>query len=341
MALQIIDYSKIPAKSPDLSGLTDIFENALKGYKIAKEPEKMGQEEEQRRLINAFKQLKLQQEPERFRAEMQGSSLSNKLKNLQIIAANMEVDPNAKLAYINALTNALGGSAAANTGNNSFNLKDALIKKALGIPLNSETPEQKKQRAIDVAIAKDEQKLRSKDIHNLEQNIPEANNYLSKIDKAIDIINQDKANKWFGPGVLGFKGLGGSVARKRGIKDQDYGTLESIFGDLVGEKAKSLSAGNKVLATALNLAGEIKPNFDENLPIVKGKLNQIRDELVKSLERQTGFYKNQGGRNESILNSRQETSSNSLVQIRSPDGKIKLIPQSAVAAALKAGGKRA
>lgn len=126
-----------------------------------------------------------------------------------------------------------------------------------------------------------------------EQNIPQAQAMLEEIDKALEVLPKHK--NWFGPGTLGFDWAGGPGARKRSITDEEYGPVEALLGRLVGPQAQELSHGNKVLATALNLAQGIKPSFNENYPIAYGKLNRIREELSKSLGNQTEKYHGAGG----------------------------------------------
>ncbi len=63
MAIQFTDFSKI---APQESPLSNMFENVLKGYKIAKEPGKMKQEEEQRALANSLQKLALEHKPKEY-----------------------------------------------------------------------------------------------------------------------------------------------------------------------------------------------------------------------------------------------------------------------------------
>ena len=136
----------------------------------------------------------------------------------------------------------------------------------------------------------------AKDVHEYEQQLPTSVKLLEKIDKSLKIIPKHKKD-WFGPGVLGIDFLGGPKQRKRGITDPDYGVVEGLLGQLVGPQAKDLS-GNRILATALGLAQDIKPGFGENYEIAYGKLKQIRDELASSINTQSGLYHKAGGKNQ-------------------------------------------
>lgn len=78
MAIQFTDFSSKPLLD---SPAENIFENVLKGYKMAKEPAKMKQEDEQRKLANSLQKLALEHKPKEY-------ALSDALKNAQITKAN-------------------------------------------------------------------------------------------------------------------------------------------------------------------------------------------------------------------------------------------------------------
>ena len=104
-----------------------------------------------------------------------------------------------------------------------------------------------------------------------------------------------KHKAWFGAATPGLGWLTGPEARKRSVTSEEYGPIEALFGRLVGPQAQELSHGNKVLATALNLAQGIKPGFGENYPIAYGKLQRIREQLANSIGEQTNKYHESGG----------------------------------------------
>jgi hypothetical protein len=133
-----------------------------------------------------------------------------------------------------------------------------------------------------------------KTVEQGEENIPQAEAMLKEIDKALEVLPKHKG--WFGPATPGLGWLTGPEARKRSITNEEYGPIEALFGRLVGPQAQELSHGNKVLATALNLAQGIKPGFNENYPIAYGKLNRIREELSSSLSNRVKKYQEAGGR---------------------------------------------
>ena len=57
----------------------NVFENALKGYKMQQEPGKMAQEKEQRELVNKLKNLEVEHKPTEYALNDQGKSLANAL----------------------------------------------------------------------------------------------------------------------------------------------------------------------------------------------------------------------------------------------------------------------
>ncbi len=131
-----------------------------------------------------------------------------------------------------------------------------------------------------------------KNVSELEQHIPEAQELNEKIRQAIPIIK--KHPEWFGPGLLGYD-IQGPSYRARNIHDPEFGKVQALFGQLVGPQAQALS-GNRILATALNLAQGIKPGFEQNVEPVTGKLEQILNESTKRLNESKTRYKQAGGR---------------------------------------------
>jgi hypothetical protein len=93
--------------------------------------------------------LLLKQQPQRFRTEQGTSALANALTRLQVRAAEMEVDPKKKAAYVNELANFFnspGGSAS--TAGASDDIRRALIRKNLGLP--AQTSEEKIAQELEI-----------------------------------------------------------------------------------------------------------------------------------------------------------------------------------------------
>ena len=249
MAINYPGFGPIPRA--DLSGIGDIVENMAKGYKIGRMPDTMREEQEGRMRENALMAMK--------------QAFMPNLYDSQIQKAKMEYDPEAKADYLKRLSAAL-------ERNGGVDLSNPLVRHAMGLPV--ETTEEKE-------TAKAETKRRAA----LKEEIPVAHETVNKVDQAIEIATRHP--EWFGPGAGGFDSLGGPSYRKRKITDPEYGTLETIFGGLVGPQAQEFST--RGLGAALKLAQEIKPGFNENMPIVLGKLNQIK----KGLEGVTSRKENQ------------------------------------------------
>lgn len=78
MAIQFTDPSKLPLQE---SPYAHIFENVLKGYKMAEEPKTMRREAEAKELANSLQKLALAHKPKEY-------ALSDALKQAQIAKAN-------------------------------------------------------------------------------------------------------------------------------------------------------------------------------------------------------------------------------------------------------------
>lgn len=78
MPLQIIDYSKI---APQGSPYANLFEDALKGYKMAKEPENMKREATAKELANNLKGLELEHKPKEYELNDKQKELANSLQS--------------------------------------------------------------------------------------------------------------------------------------------------------------------------------------------------------------------------------------------------------------------
>ena len=140
--------------------------------------------------------------------------------------------------------------------------------------------------------ANTEQSENLKEERSLEESYPESESLLKNIDRALEITA--KHPEWYGAPTPFLSKFTGSQARKRNINDPEYGELEATLGQLVGPQAQALS-GNRILASALGLAQNIKPGLDENKEIAYGKLMKIRKELFNSLSQKQKRYEEHGG----------------------------------------------
>lgn len=76
MAVQFTDFSRAPLLD---SPYKDLLGNVLKGYKMAKEPEKMAEESQQRKLANSLKGLELEHKPKEYDLDDKQKELANAL----------------------------------------------------------------------------------------------------------------------------------------------------------------------------------------------------------------------------------------------------------------------
>lgn len=114
MAINFTDFSRAPIL--DAPGKT-IFEDLLKGYQVAKEPEKMQQESSARDLANKLRALEVEHKPKQFELDDQGKGLANALKSkaLEHYDEKNALDMEYKKAQIQkALQTKLGGNVKAN-----------------------------------------------------------------------------------------------------------------------------------------------------------------------------------------------------------------------------------
>lgn len=114
MAIQFTDFSKAPLLD---SPFKNIFEDVLKGYKMAKEPGKMQQESEQRELANKAKKLEVEHKPKEYALGDQEKGLANAMKSkaLEHYEEKFGLERDLKKAQIQkALQTKLGGNVKAN-----------------------------------------------------------------------------------------------------------------------------------------------------------------------------------------------------------------------------------
>ncbi|MFB1501508.1 hypothetical protein [Thiocapsa sp. N5-Cardenillas] len=156
-------------------------------------------------------------------------------------------------------------------------------------PKPYETPQMKSDRKGREAT----QVLDIKERRDLERELPVVEDKLKSIDELIK-LTKDAPNDWFGAGVGGFDVLGGPGQRKRGMTDKRYGTMETLFGDLIAPQAQEFSS--KGLASALKMATEIKPGFGENKNIALGKLEHIKKKMKEAYAREQSRLGRVGGK---------------------------------------------
>jgi len=143
MAVQFTDFSRLPAQSP---ALADLLGDVLKGYQTQREPTRIRQEEESRMRDNAIKAIQQKFLPQEYGMKAQ--------------KFQQEQDDRSYLR------NLMSGGMPEGGGMNMDVFKDnpfarALFKNQYGVdPLQQapETPEQKRQAALDLFKEKEEYK---------------------------------------------------------------------------------------------------------------------------------------------------------------------------------------
>lgn len=114
MAINFTDFSKAPLLD---SPVKNIFEDVLKGYKMAKEPAKMAEEQKQRELTTKLKGLEVEHKPKEYALGDQEKGLANALKSkaLEHYEEKFGLERDLKKAQIQkALQKNVGGNAKAN-----------------------------------------------------------------------------------------------------------------------------------------------------------------------------------------------------------------------------------
>jgi hypothetical protein len=101
--MAINNWNNFIAAGTQTPWYANAFEDALKGYKIAKEPEKMQQETNARDLANKLKQLDVEHKPKEYELDDRGKSLANSLKAKanEHYEENYDLDRQLKQANIN------------------------------------------------------------------------------------------------------------------------------------------------------------------------------------------------------------------------------------------------
>lgn len=126
-------------------------------------------------------------------------------------------------------------------------------------------------------------KLNIKEQHDLSKEIPIAESKLEKAERLLDILEkQPQVKEWFGVPTPLMSPETAMNLRARGINDELFGEMQTLFADLVAPMSQELST--RGLATALNFAIGSKPSFLEEYTTAKGKTKAIVDKMRKSLE---------------------------------------------------------
>lgn len=308
MPFQPINFAAIPPQGNP--AMRDLLRNILSGYQAAKLPEQMQQESLARSLQNKISQITAAYLPRQMEADLQGKNASNQLTDLNRQALNMQVNPDAKVAYINKLISALspGGSVTttetqfptmqeggATSGNGQLplsdlqvnKLKDAFLKKELGIPVNYESPEQKQMRDIQTALAKKKGEIDLDTIKTLESDASVLRRGLERIQEMKDIA--EKKPHFFGPGFMGW----GPGWREWWNKDEDLGVFTNLQSDLLASFEKELSSRGS--NQALKSAERYKPAFKDTPATALGKIKSLEKKVLNSLsEANKKYYKLKG-----------------------------------------------
>lgn len=173
--MAISNWTNYAAIAPQKSGLDELFANALKGYQIQREPQKMRDEEETRQRDNAIKAIQ-----QKFLPQEKQANLSR---------ARMEYDPQAKADYIKHLISAFGGDDMSSqdgtiggVGKDEF--KTALIRQALGIPA------QLPQERLEMESQKIQQREDLKKIREFDKAIQDLRKGGRDIQAVEDILNK-------------------------------------------------------------------------------------------------------------------------------------------------------
>lgn len=245
--------------------------NALNKLKLEQEPQRFQSEMEGHRLSNALRNLQLQQEPERFKSLLSSQGLANQLRNLQLQKAEMEIDPNKKIAYLKELTQALNGNET-NMGNS---LNSSLIRKELGLP--ALTPEEKKAQELD--LYREKQKIRSTG------NVPTGafttsnQTVIQAVDNTLPLIKELK--EFHAPGQLVSKYI------HPDIQAQYEAKVATITDSLVN--ALKLPKTNESINLVQKIVG--KRPMESNKSYF-GRLNSLESDLMKRRDNALSILKN-------------------------------------------------
>jgi hypothetical protein len=138
----------------------------------------------------------------------------------------------------------------------------------------------------------EQQKLIFKETQAYKKDAPVLIDQLKDVDYLIQ--QADKHPEWFGPGYLGYD-IHGPSYRARNINDKTYGTVTGKLNKIIARGSQELSS--KPLALALKTAIEMKPGFNDTAPNFKGKLESIKETLLRTLHHSNQFYNQYTGGN--------------------------------------------
>lgn len=122
MAIQFTDFSRAPLLD---SATKNIFEDVLKGYKIAKEPAKMKQEAEEKDLSNKLKSLEVEHKPKEYELNDKQKEFANSLSSKAL--EHYEEKYQTEKAYKQALTESAKRPAGLKSAlANAFQVRNSL-----------------------------------------------------------------------------------------------------------------------------------------------------------------------------------------------------------------------
>lgn len=140
MPFQPINFANIePQGNPVMRNLAS---NLMQGYQMGQMPAQMNRQREKEEMGNALSKLQLEQEPEKFKAEMTRNKLLNALTSMQMQGQEMELNPNKKVAHMQAFVQALKNSGM----NVTPEMVTGLMRRTMG--LEEQSPQEKLQNAI-------------------------------------------------------------------------------------------------------------------------------------------------------------------------------------------------
>lgn len=298
MAFQPINFASIAPQGN--SFMRNLVDNLAQGYQAGQMPAQLARQRQQQELANALKQLQVNEEPSRFKTAMEGADLGNALKRLQLQEEpqrfqsalgsqnlqnqlqkmrmqqlGMELDPQKKLAYLNALSQGLNEQGG-------DDLKSAFIRHALGLP--TQTPQEKIQQELDTYQKKMDIKKNSADGTKPTTAFTTAN---QQVIQAIDnTLPQLKALKEFhSPGQLLGKYL------QPDAQAQYESMVSTITDSLVG--ALKLPKTNESIALVEKIVGK-RPRESDKAYLKR--LDTLENDLKERRKKSMGTLK--GGKAE-------------------------------------------
>lgn len=159
----------------------------------------------------------------------------------------------------------------------------------------SASPEQKAELETKKKEQQEINKRHAVERQKLEEELPLAKKRLQQIEDLEQLYIKNKGHKdeWWGkPTPFGPEKFW-QGAREYFINDKDYGRIQDIQGDFVGEKSQDYST--KGLAQGLTLADKNKPGFYENYDNALGKIENMKEKAKRAIEREEGRLKELSG----------------------------------------------